>query len=135
VTAINAVYPSALDAFLSGQINYPADTIKVVALRPSYAYDATHDTLADVPFAARIATATLPAKAIAGGAATAAAVAITPLTGDVIGALVVYQDTGVEATSRLIAYLGQRSDLVPISVLTNGQTITISWPNGNVFTI
>lgn len=135
MTAINAVYPSALDAFLSGQINYPTDTIRVVALRPSYDHDAAHDTLADVPFAARIATTILSGKAIAGGEATAGPITITPATGDVIGALVVYQDTTVEATSRLIAYLGKRADLVPISVLTNGQPITITWPNGNVFTI
>jgi hypothetical protein len=135
MTAINAVYPTALAAFLSGQIDYPANTVKVLAVRDTYDYNATHTTLADIPSGARVAAADLSGKAVVGGTATASPVVLAAGTGDVISALVIYQDTGSEATSRLIAHVGKRADLVPISVLTNATPLTITWPNSIVFTI
>jgi hypothetical protein len=135
MTAVNAVYPSALAAFLSGQIDYTANTVRVLGVRDTYDYDAAHSTLADLPGGSRIASVALTSKAVTAGAATAGPAVLAAGTGDVLSALVIYQDTGTEATSRLIAHLGQRADSTPISVITNASPLAITWPNGIVFTI
>ncbi|MBO0676773.1 hypothetical protein JRC04_04775 [Mycolicibacterium sp. S2-37] len=67
---------------------------------------ATHQYLSDIPIGARVATSSpFTAKSVTDGVADAADLTITGVTGDVSEALVVYQDTGVATTSRLICFL------------------------------
>ena len=104
----NTLYDAARQRFLEAQINWMTDTVKVI-LVDTGAYTpqtSIHQYLADIPVSARIAgPVTLTAKATTGGAADAADVTFTSGSGTSIEAIIIYIDTGTEATSPLIAYV------------------------------
>ena len=120
----NTLYDYCRQRFLEAQINWMTDTIKVILVSTS-AYTpqtAVHQYLADIPVSARIAgPVTLTAKATTGGAADAADCTFTSVSGATINAIVIYKDTGTEATSPLIAYIDTATGL-PIT--PNGGDIT-----------
>lgn len=111
----NALYGLGRQAFLDGDIDWSADTIKAI-LVDTAAYTVaidTHDNLDDVAAGARIGTAvTLASKTSTLGVADAADVSFTSLVAaPTIEALIIYKDTGVESTSKLIAYIDTATGL------------------------
>lgn len=110
----NTLFDAARQRFLEGQFNWLTDTIKVI-LVDTGAYTpqtAIHQYLADIPLSARIAgPVTLTSKATVGGAADGADVTFTSVSGPTIEAIVIYRDTGTEATSPLIAYIDTATGL------------------------
>ena len=126
----NTLYDYCRQRFLESQINWMTDTIKVILVSTS-AYTpqtAVHQYLADISGSARIAgPVTLTAKATTGGAADAADCTFTSVSGATINAIVIYKDTGTEATSPLIAYIDTATGL-PIT--PNGGDIIVTWDNG-----
>lgn len=126
----NTLYDEARRAFLEGEINWLNDTIKVILVDTgSYTINVTtHKYLSDIPTSARVtAPVTLTAKDTTGGAADAADVTFPSVSGNSIEALVIYIDTGVEATSKLLAYIDTATGL-PIT--PNGGDIICVWDNG-----
>lgn len=123
----NTLYDFARQRFLEAQINWMTDTIKVL-LVDTGAYTpqtAVHQYLADIPISARIAgPVTLTSKTTSGGAADGADVTFTSVTGASIEAIIIYSDTGTEATSPLIAYIDTATGL-PIT--PNGGDIIVTW--------
>jgi hypothetical protein len=127
----NSLYDLGREGFLAGDIAWDSDNIKVVLIDVAdYTVNLTTDNdLADVPAGARVATSgNLTTKTVTGGVADAADVTLSSVTGDESEALVVYQDSGVESTSRLIAYIDTATGL---PVTPNGTDITITWDNGS----
>lgn len=126
----NALFDKGRQRFLEGQFNWLTDTIKVVMVDTG-AYTVnlgTHEFLSDVGSSSRITTpVTLTGKATTGGAADASDVTFSSVTGPSIEALVIYKDTGTEATSPLIAYIDTATGL-PIT--PNGGDIIVTWDNG-----
>lgn len=126
----NTIYDKARQRFLEGSFNWNTDTIKAV-LVDAGAYtinSATHEFLSDIAGGARISTlVTLAGKATTGGAADANDVTFPTVSGTTIEAIVLFKDTGVEATSPLIAYIDTATGL-PIT--PNGGDIIITWDNG-----
>ena len=126
----NTLYDFARQRFLEAQLNWMTDTIKVI-LVDTGAYTpqtAVHQYLADISIAARIAgPVTLTSKTTTGGAADAADCTFTSVSGSSIEAIVIYSDTGTEATSPLIAYIDTATGL-PIT--PNGGDIIVTWDNG-----
>lgn len=126
----NTLYDYARQRFLEAQINWMTDVIKVI-LVDTGAYTpqtAVHQYLADIPISARIAgPVTLVSKSTAGGAADAADCTFTSVTGASIESIVIYVDSGAEATSPLIAYIDTATGL-PIT--PNGGDIIVTWDNG-----
>lgn len=126
----NTLYDFARQRFLEAQLNWLTDTIKVL-LVDTGAYTpqtAVHQYLADIPISARVAgPVTLTSKTTTGGAADAADVTFTSVSGPSIEAIVIYRDTGTEATSPLIAYIDTATGL-PIT--PNGGDIIVTWDNG-----
>ena len=120
----NTLYDYCRQRFLEAQINWMTDTVKAILVSTS-AYTpqtAVHQYAADIPPSARIAgPVTLTAKATTGGAADAADCTFTSVSGATINAIVIYKDTGTEATSPLIAYIDTATGL-PIT--PNGGDIT-----------
>ena len=120
----NTLYDYCRQRFLESQINWMTDTVKVILVSTS-AYTpqtAVHQYLSDISGSARIAgPVTLTAKATTGGAADAADCTFTSVSGATINAIVIYKDTGTEATSPLIAYIDTATGL-PIT--PNGGDIT-----------
>lgn len=126
----NTLYDKARQRFLEAQVNWMTDTLKAI-LVDTGAYTpqtAIHEYLADIPISARIAgPVTLTGKSTAGGAADAADTTFTSVSGPSIEAIVIYVDTGTEATSPLLAYIDTATGL-PIT--PNGGDIIITWDNG-----
>jgi len=124
------LYDSARQAFLDADIDWTADTIKGVLIDDTdYTVNlATDDFLDDVPGAAIVGTATtLTGKSSTAGVADAADLILTSVSGDQSEAILIYKDTGVAATSNLIAYIDSGTGL-PIT--PNGGDITIAWSDG-----
>ena len=111
----NTLYDPTRKRFLEGQINWQTDTIKAL-LVDTGAYTPqvqTHEYLSDISGSARIAgPVTLTAKTTTGGAADAADVTFTSVTGASIEAIIIYKDTSNEATSPLIAYIDTATGLL-----------------------
>ena len=127
----NALYDKGREGFLDGSIDWDTDTIKVVLVDTAdYTVNlSTHDNLDDVAGAARVATSSaLTSKTVTAGVADAADVTLVAVTGDPSEALILYKDTGVESTSRLIAYIDSATNL---PVTPNGGDIVIAWDSGS----
>lgn len=126
----NALYDKGRQGFLDGSIDWDTDDIRLI-LVDTGAYTvnlATHDNLDDVPGGARIAVSgSLAGKTATDGVADANDVVFPTVTGVQSEALVLYKHTGVESTSRLIAYIDTATGL-PIT--PNGADITVQWDNG-----
>ena len=126
----NALYDLGRQAFLLGDIDWVADNIKCVLVDTNdYTHNiATNQFLSDIPGGARVATsANLTGKTATNGVADADDVSFPGATGDPSEALVIYQDTGSAATSRLIAYIDTATGL---PVTPNSGAINVVWDNG-----
>lgn len=126
----NALYDSGREGFLDGSIDWDTNTIKAI-LVDTAAYTvnlSTHTALSHVAAGARIATSgALASKTVTAGVADAADVTFTSVSGATVEAIVIYADSGVEATSRLIAYIDTATGL-PLT--PNGGNVTIAWDSG-----
>jgi phage tail sheath gpL-like len=130
----NVLYDLARESFLKGEISWSADNIKTVLVdTATYTVNtATDQFLIDIAAGERVATsANLTTKTTVAGAGDADDVTFTAVTGDVSEALVIYQDSGAEATSRLIAYIDTATGL---PVTPNGGDIAVQWP-APIFTL
>lgn len=126
----NTLYDKARELFLTAQIDWSTDNIKVQLVdQGSYTANfTTHQYLSDVPSASRIGPSVLlTGKATTGGAADANDVTFSSVTGASIEVILLYKDTGVEGTSPLIAYIDTATGL-PIT--PNGGDIIVTWDNG-----
>lgn len=126
----NTLYDKARERFLRGQINWDTDTMKVCLVdknvyTPNFT---THEYMSDVSGSAVIAPGvTLTGKASTSGAADANDVTFTAVSGAESEALIIYKDTGDNATSPLIALIDSATGL-PIT--PNGGDIIVVWDNG-----
>lgn len=126
----NALYDLGRQGFLAGDIDWDANNIKVVLCdEADYTVNLTTDNdLADVTGAGRVATSgNLASKTTTAGVADAADITFSAVTGDVSESLTIYQDTGTEATSRLICNIDTATGL---PVTPNGGDIQVQWDNG-----
>jgi len=123
------LYDKGREGFLAGDIDWDGDDIKVVLT------DHTDDTpnlstdedLADISAGTVVTSPNLGTKTVAAGVADAANTTFTAATGDAADSFSGYQDTTVEATSRLIWYDDAATGL---PVTPNGGDITIQWDDG-----
>lgn len=124
------LYPSVKSLLLTAGIDLENDAgIKAVLIDSAdYTYSTAHDFLNDVAVAARVGTPTaLASRTInqpSAGVFDAADTTLTAVTGDPSEAILLFKDTGTEATSDLIAYIDG------FSVTPNGGNIIISWDAG-----
>lgn len=126
----NALYDKGREGFLAGDIDWDVDVIKAVLIDAAdYTVNlATHQFLSDIPTAARVATSgALTGKTVTDGVADAADFTFPAVSGDPAEALVIYQDTGSESASRLIAYIDTATGL---PVTPNGGDINVAWDDG-----
>lgn len=126
----NVLYELGREAFLAGDIAFDTDNIKTALLDlTDYTPNLTTDQfLSDVPAGARVATSgNLTTKTITFGVADADDVTFSSVVGDESEYILVYQDTAVEATSRLIALIDTATGL---PVTPNGGDIIVQWDNG-----
>lgn len=129
----NALYDKAREAFLNADIDWLADTIKAVLVDTgAYVVNlAADDYLSDIPVGARVATS----NALTGKTSTAGVADSDDFTfpsgytmpAPTAEALVVYKDTGADATSALIAYIDTTTGL---PILPNGADIVAAVNDG-----
>lgn len=127
----NALYGLGRQKILEGGIAILTDDIKTVLVdTATYAVSIdTDEFLADIPVGERVATsANMSSKTSTLGVFDAADVTYSTIAGDTSEALVIYKDTGVAATSPLIAYIDTATGL-PVS--PNGGDIVVTWDSGS----
>jgi len=126
----NALYDLGRNSFLNGDIDYTNDTIDLYLIDTAdYTVNlASHQFLSSVPVAGRVANATLAGKSTSAGVADANDTVFSAVSGDQSEALILVKDTGVEATSNLIAYIDTASAGLPVT--PNGGDITVTWDSG-----
>lgn len=133
----NAIYPKYKQAAISGGANHDliAGNVKAILIDlADYTYSAAHEFLTDVPAAARVATsANLASKTATNGTFDAADVTFNTVSGDPSEALILYIDTGTEATSRLVCF--QDTGVNGLPVTPNGGNLPIAWDAAGIFTI
>jgi len=128
-------YPAGIDALMEGSVALLTDTIKVVLVDTgAYTYVNTHDNLDDVPAGSRIATGTLASKTSTFSSNVwtfdAADTTLSAVTGAQSEIVIVYKDTGVESTSRLLLKLDLASAVTP-----NGGDIVLQYNASGLGTI
>ena len=125
----NALYNKAREAFAKAQLNWETDTIKAVLVDTgAYTYSAAHQFISDVPSGARISSIqTMSGKTATDGACDANDLTFPSVSGVSIEAIIIFKDTGTEATSPIIAYIDTATGL-PIT--PNSGDIIITWDNG-----
>lgn len=130
---MHLVYPTARSAFLRGQINWSSggDSFGVALLDSTYTYDPAHEFRSDL-------TGVLATEALTGvdeignGVADADDVAVSGVTvGLIAERYVIYQDTGLSTTDRLVWYADTYVDGTAFYRISDGNPIVISWYNGS----
>lgn len=130
------MYPTGLAALL-GSLDLTAATVKMQLLE-GYAYSSAHDFLDDVASGVRVGSpVTLIGKTVTAGAFHATVPTFTSVaTGHTVDGLLLYESTGVEATSRLVALINRyAAGGVPLAIVTDGDDITLDWGTSPIFTI
>ena len=125
----NALYSKAKEAFLNGSINMVANTITIALVDTGvYTYSATHQYRNEVSNSAVISSTTLANKTITNGVFDADDATFSSVTGANCEALLIFQDTGIQTTSRLIAYIDSATGL---PILPNGGDISVAFSSGS----
>lgn len=123
----SGLYDAGRNAFLTGAIDWTTNDIRVILIDTAdYVVDlALHDFLDDVPAGARVAVSgAITTPTAVAGVADADDVTFSAVTGDASEALIIYQHTGTDSTSQLIAYIDG------FTVTPNGGDITVQWDDG-----
>jgi hypothetical protein len=130
----NILYPKGKEAFLGGDLDWDAQTFKVVLLTSAYTYDAAHDNLDDIGGGARVATSSaLANKTKTNGAADADDVVFTtPASGSTVTQFAIFKDSGTESTSTLVALF---DTVTGLPLLTNGGNINLVWNASGIFSL
>ena len=125
----NKIYPKWKEAVIQAASNSSlAGTLKVALVdTATYIYADADEFLTSLSGVVGTAQ-TIGTKTFVNGTLDGGNVTFTAVTGATVEALVLYLDTGVAGTSRLVAHLDT-------SVIPNGGDITITWNASGIFTI
>jgi hypothetical protein len=124
----NAIYDLARQSYLLGQFVMSTDNIKLDLVSATYTPNLATDQFLTSVSGIIATSGNLTTKTTTAGVFDADDVTFTAVaSGSTIVYLVMYQDTGVAATSRLIALW---DTVTGFPQLTNGGDIVISWSNG-----
>ena len=125
----NALYSKAKESFLNGSINMVANTITIALVDTGvYTYSATHQFRNEVSNNAVISSTSLANKTITNGVFDADDATFSSVTGANCEALLIFQDTGIQTTSRLVAYIDSATGL---PILPNGGDISVAFSSGS----
>lgn len=134
----NVLYPKWKEALLNESATNKglnSTTVKVTLVDlADYTYSGAHEFIDDVPSGARVATATLSSgKTITDGVFDADNVTFSSVTGDQSEALIIWIDTGVEGTSRLVAFYDTGVTGLPVTPV--GTDIPVAWNASGIFAL
>jgi hypothetical protein len=125
----NALYGKGKEKLLSGSIDLTTATIKAAILSSAYTPNLSTDEFWSTILANLLnSQQTLGTKTVTLGVFDAADITFTAVTsGSTAKAIVLYKDTGSNATSPLIAYI---DTITGFPLATNGGDIQIIWDSG-----
>lgn len=140
----NAFFDKARQAFTAAQINYPSDTIRAILVRtsgggagpywtPDMAADEFLDDIPDNADCRPLGTGASTGPALASKTNTDGVLDADDVdfglvaSGDVIQTIVIYKDTGSQATSRVIT---KHDSGTGLPVTPDGGNLTSQWSSG-----
>lgn len=125
----NVLYDTGRQGFLDGSFNWASASVKAMFVGSGYSPNASSDEfVTDIPSGQIIArSAALGGKTEAAGVAAANNVTLGSVSGPDIHFIVIYEDTGSDATSRLIALIDTATGM---PTTPSGGDITIAWDTG-----
>jgi len=118
------LYPYGRQGFADGSINWSTGNIKAILLKSGYTFSAAHEFVSDLTPASydNGRSANLSSKTQALGLCTAANSSLVATAATACNAIAIFQDSGSDATSRLICYIdGIQALVIPVTY-TSGQT-------------
>ena|SRR5690625_4387708 len=125
------VYRTALDKMMTGGLDLTGGEATAYLVSAAYSPNLeTHGAIADVPSAARQATASVAGRSVSGGAFAASPTTFTAATGDDVRAVVVAVD------GDLVAYVddfGAGPGGTTLSL--NGSDVTVNWPGTGIIAL
>lgn len=130
----NSRYPLGLKALLDGDIDLLVSTVSMQMYSGAAVYDAAHDFLNDVAGTKQGAAVAVTAKTTTGGLFDGTVGSFNPPAAVTVIALVLYVDTGVDSTSRLVAWIDTKADGTALSIASDGSVFNLNW-NGPIFSI
>lgn len=125
--ATSGPYLSGIDAIATGAVDLTgAAALRFVMVDEGlYTPDkAAHDSLADIPAGARVATGTLYGVTFSGGVMDADDLVLGAVSGERTESGVIYQYHATEASALLLFYIAN------LPARPNGADIAIRWSNG-----
>jgi hypothetical protein len=130
----NQLYPLAKTALLTNSPTIDLDNTEIRAslVTAGYTYSATHQYITSVSSTHRVATAALASKTIVNGVFDAADVTFTNVSGSEVTQIIIWQWSGTEATSPLLAIIDSATGLPKVP---NGGNIIISWNAAGIFAL
>lgn len=130
----NAIYPLWKAAIMQASANSSlTGTVKAALVDTgTYTYSSAHEFLSSLT--GRVGTdQTLTTKTFTNGTFDADNATWTSVSGNSVEAVVIYIDTGVAGTSRLVAFLDTGFTGLPVT--PNGGNITVTWDAAGIFTL
>ena len=127
----NQLYPKAKEGFIGGDIAMDTDNIKAILTRD--AYNASHEFLSSISDI--VATSTnVTTKTITNGTFDADDIVYPSVAaGAAVNYVILYQDSGSAATSRLIAHIDTATSGLPVT--PDGTNITVEVNASGWFTL
>ena len=127
----NAIYPLARQAWADGGLSWSTDDWRIALLNSTYAYSDAHEFYTDVNAAEIAVSANLDGKTNVGGICDANDLVIPAVAaGSTISNVVIYQWTGVAATSRVAVFYDSLATAELISVATDSGNVSVKWSDG-----
>lgn len=122
------IYPKGREGFATAAVDWTGDNIKFFCCDTNdHAFNSANDFLDDITGAAIVFTSgNLSGKSAADGTLDAADETLTAVTGDQFEALIIYKDTGLGSTSRLLFFIDNYTGL-PFT--PNNGNIIVQFPN------
>jgi hypothetical protein len=125
----NALYDLGRESYLNGQFNMTTDNIKLVLVSSAYTPNLATDQFFSSVSGVIATSANLSGKTTTAGVFDANDVTFTAVaSGSTVTQMVLYQDTGVAGTSRLIASF---DTVTGLPIPTNGGDLVVAWSNGS----
>ena len=124
----DAMYTPAKESFLTGDFTLASQNIKCLLVDSAdYTYSVAHQFHSDITGAGIVATSgNFASKTLTSGVFDAADITLSAVSGDQSEYIIIYADSGVSGTSRLMVKLDSYTGL---PVTPNGGNITIQWPS------
>lgn len=129
----NQWYPKGLQHFAQGDIAFLTDTIKIALVAQPYTYHSTDEFVTDLmagsPSVSQIVvrSSALGTKTTTNGVLNAAGPTLSAVSGVPVYYVVLYKDTGSDATSELLVYWDTGTGL-PLT--PNGGDVVVSFDTG-----